>query len=242
MIIPGVNSEHAELFKIQQKNRGFKGFITPNPNCTVVGLAISLAPLEARFGIDHAHVVSMQAVSGAGRSPGVIALDVVDNIIPFIPNEEDKVANEALKICGTIKNDKIEPSSFRVIPTCTRVGVLEGHTEVVHIELKNEATYEEIAKVWGDLGADFLERGYPSAPKQLISLTEDPFRPQVRLDRDCGDGMSTVIGRLRSQDGKTSSKRWQYMLVSHNTKMGASKGCLLLAEHLVHEGWILAKE
>lgn len=241
VIIPGVNSEHAELFKVQQKNRGFKGFITPNPNCTVVGLAISLAPLESHFGIDHAHVVSMQAVSGAGRSPGVIALDVVDNIIPYIPNEEEKVSKEALKICGKIKDNKIEPSSFKVIPTCTRVGVLEGHTEVVHIELKQEATYSEISKIWGSLGAEFLEKGYPSAPKRLISLTEDPFRPQVRLDRDCGDGMSTVIGRLRSVDGKTSSKHWQYMLVSHNTKMGASKGCLLLAEHLVHEGWISSK-
>lgn len=236
LLVPGVNMDHVALLDRQRQKRGWKGFITPNPNCTVVGLAVTLAPLHRVFGIDRVHVVSMQAVSGAGRSPGVIALDVVDNIIPFIPNEEEKVVAEAQKILGTVTGDAITPASFGVSATCTRVGVLEGHTEAVHVELATEADEAAVVGAWRELGADFCAAGYPTAPPSLIHVHDDPFRPQVRLDRDAGGGMVTTVGRLRRDD--VSPRGWKYMLVSHNTKMGAAKGCVLVAEHLVDRGLI----
>ena len=120
LLLPGVNMDHLALLERQQA-RGWKGFIAPNPNCTTVGLAMTLAPLHRAFGIARVHMVSMQAVSGAGRSPGVGALDILDNIVPFIPKEEDKVATETQKILGTVQGDKVVQARFPVSCTCTRV-------------------------------------------------------------------------------------------------------------------------
>ncbi len=228
LLLPGINPEHIALLTAQSKNRGWKGFIAPNPNCTTVGLAIALAPLHKAFGIESVHMVSMQAVSGAGRSPGVIALDVIDNVIPHIPGEEEKVAAETLKVLGTLAKDTISPATFGISATCTRIAVLEGHTEVVHLTLSTPATAEQIATAWTEQGKGIA--GFPSAPEVLIQLQTDPFRPQVRLDRDAGDGMTTVLGRLRADPNVENG--WKFMLVSHNTKMGAAKGCVLMAEQL----------
>jgi len=236
LLLPGVNTDQASLLEVQRRRRGWKGFIAPNPNCTTVGLAITLAPLHRAFGVERVHMVSMQAVSGAGRSPGVVALDVIDNIIPFIPKEEEKVERETLKILGTLKGEAIVPAPFGVSSTCTRVGVLEGHTEVVHLELGKPASEAEIRGAWAEFGRDFCDAGYPTAPKSLIHYHSDPFRPQVRLDRDLGDGLTTAVGRLRPDH--TGKNAWKYMLVAHNTKMGAAKGCILVAEHLRAKGLI----
>jgi aspartate-semialdehyde dehydrogenase len=235
LLLPGINMDHIALLKLQRE-RGWKGFIAPNPNCTAVGLAISLAPLHRRFGVRKVHMVSLQSVSGAGRSPGVIGLDILDNIVPFIPKEEEKVAVETQKILGTVDGETIRPADFTVSCTCTRVAVLEGHTEAVHVELARAADEEEIADAWRSFGAEFVSRGYPSAPPALIHVHDDPFRPQVRLDRELGGGMTTSVGRLRRDAAVDNG--WKYVLVSHNTKMGAAKGCVLLAEHLLAEGVI----
>ena len=235
LLIPGVNMDHVELLQ-RQRARGWKGFIAPNPNCTTVGLAITLAPLHRAFGVRHVHMVSMQAVSGAGRSPGVIGLDILDNILPYIPKEEEKVQVETQKILGTLSGDTVVPADFPVSCTCTRVPVLEGHTEVVHVRLDRPAYADHIKAAWREFGAAFCAAGYPSAPRNLIHVHEDPFRPQVRLDRGLGGGLTTAVGRLRPDHSIENG--WQYMLVSHNTKMGAAGGCILLAEHLVAEGVI----
>jgi aspartate-semialdehyde dehydrogenase len=232
LLLPGINMDHAALLE-RQRARGWKGFIAPNPNCTAVGLAFSLAPLHRRFGVERVHMVSMQSVSGAGRSPGVVGLDILDNIVPFIPKEEEKVAAETQKILGTVDGDTIRPAGFTVSCTCTRVPVLEGHTEAVHVELDRPASEEEIADAWRSFGAEFVARGYPSAPPALIHVHDDPFRPQVRLDRDRGGGMTTSVGRLRRDTNVDNG--WKYLLVSHNTKMGAARGCILVAEHLLAE-------
>ncbi|MGN6106209.1 MAG: aspartate-semialdehyde dehydrogenase [Kofleriaceae bacterium] len=240
LILPGINHDHAKLIETQKQRRGWKGFILPNPNCTTVGLAYSLAPLHRQFGVQRVHMVSMQSVSGAGRSPGVIGLDILDNLIPYIPKEEDKVEKETLKILGTARSGvagwTIEPAAIPVSCTCTRVAVLEGHTEVVHVELAKQATETEIAHAWRSFGRELIEEGHPTAPPQLIHLHDDPFRPQPRLDRDLNDGMTTVIGRLRRDDHSPTG--WKYVLVSHNTKMVAAKGCVLVAEQLVASGVI----
>ena len=235
LLIPGVNMDHVALLRLQRE-RGWKGFIAPNPNCTAVGLAITLAPLHRRFGVRRVHMVSMQSVSGAGRSPGVGGLDILDNVVPYIPKEEEKVAVETQKILGTVSGETIQSADFSVSCTCTRVGVLEGHTEAVHVELAAECDEDAIAGAWREFGAEFVARGYPSAPPALIHVHDDPFRPQVRLDRDRGGGMTTSVGRLRRDHSVENG--WKYLLVSHNTKMGAAKGCVLLAEHLLAEGVI----
>jgi aspartate-semialdehyde dehydrogenase len=163
-------------------------------------------------------------------------LDGVDNIIPYIPKEEDKVEKETRKILGRFDGERIIPAEFGISCTCTRVGVLEGHTEVVHVQLEKEVDEAAIVAAWQGLGADFV--GYPSCPPALIHVHEDPFRPQVRLDRDMNNGMTTVVGRLRPDPHVKNG--WKYMLVSHNTKMGAASGCVLVAEHLVAQGFIRA--
>jgi aspartate-semialdehyde dehydrogenase len=236
ILIPGVNLGQAKLIEVQRRRRGWKGFITPNPNCTTVGLVITLAPLYERFGVKRVLMTSLQSCSGAGRSPGVIALDIVDNIIPYIAKEEEKVEKETRKILGRIDGEGIVPASFPVSCTCTRVPVIEGHTESVFVELEKPASEAEVKAAWREFGAGFVAKGYPSSPQAMIVVHEDPYRPQVRLDRDNDDGMATTVGRLR-KDGALENG-WKYLLVSHNTKMGAAKGSVLIAEDLIAEGWI----
>jgi aspartate-semialdehyde dehydrogenase len=236
VLVPGVNLSHTRLIEVQRKRRGWKGFIAPNPNCTAIGLVITLAPLHERFGIRRVLMTSLQSCSGAGRSPGVIALDIMDNIVPHIPKEEEKVERETRKVLGALVGDEIQPAAFPVSCTCTRVPVLEGHTESVFVELERPASEAEVKSAWREYGAAFTARGYHSSPRRLIHVLEDPFRPQVRLDRDTEDGMATTVGRLRRDEALGNG--WKYLLVSHNTKMGAAKGALLVAEHMVAEGLI----
>jgi aspartate-semialdehyde dehydrogenase len=238
ILIPGVNMAQAKLIETQRRRRGWKGFITPNPNCTTTGLAMTLAPLHERFGVERVIMTSLQSCSGAGRSPGVIGLDVIDNVIPFISGEEEKVQKEAKKILGAMTGETITPASFVVSCTCTRVPVLEGHTEAVFVELSKQASEAEVKGAWREFGAAFVAKGHPSAPRQLIHVNDDPFRPQPRLDRDAEDGMATVVGRLRRDEALANG--WKYVLVSHNTKMGAAKGAILVAEDLVAQGYIPA--
>jgi aspartate-semialdehyde dehydrogenase len=236
LLLPGVNMDHVGLVETMRKQRGWKGFVLPNPNCTTVGLAFSLAPLQRAFGIKRVHMVSLQSVSGAGRSPGVIALDIVDNIIPYIKSEEDKVPREAAKVLGSYEGGAIKPASFPMSVTCTRVPVLEGHTEAVHVELTRSVDAAAITKAWQGFGAEFVSAKYPSAPPSLIHVHEDPFRPQPRLDRNLNGGMTTSVGRLRPDPAVENG--WKFVLVSHNTRMGAARGCVLMAEHLRATGYV----
>jgi aspartate-semialdehyde dehydrogenase len=236
IFLPGVNWDHAALIDVQRKRRGWKGFITPGPNCTTVGLAMTLRPLDVTFGVEKVIMTSMQALSGAGRSPGVSGMDVLDNIIPYIPKEEEKVQTETLKILGRISGETITPAAMAVSCTCTRVNVLEGHTESVFVQLRRPARLEDVKAVWREFGTDLQALGLPSAPRRLIRVHDDPFRPQVRLDRDEEGGMTTVVGRLR--EDLAFSNGIKYMLVSHNTRMGAAKGAILVAEYLSKRGYL----
>ena len=231
LLIPGVSMDHAKLVTRQRKLRGWKGFVLPQPNCTVMGLAITLGPLHERFGVKRVSVVSMQGISGAGRSPGVAALDAIDNIIPYIPKEEEKVAVEARKLLGTVGRDRIVPADIEVSATCTRASVIEGHTESVSVELADKASPTDVARAFRSAGRSISKLGLPSMPEQLIRVHDDPFRPQPRLDRDAGGGMTTSVGRIRPEPLYRHGVK--YVLVSHNTKMGAARGSILVAEYLV---------
>jgi len=235
LIIPGVNHDHAPLIERQRQNRGWKGFIAPIPNCTTTGLAISIKPIMDAFGLRIVLMTSLQALSGAGRSPGVIGLDILDNVIPYIPKEEEKVQKETLKILGKYMGDHVEPAGFKVSCTCTRVNVRDGHTECVFLSTEKNATVDEVKSVLRKFKG-CSDMGLPSSPKRMIVVHEDPFRPQPRLDRNTEDGMATVVGRVREDPALENGIK--YVLLSHNTKMGAAKGAVLLAELLYKEGYI----
>ena len=232
ILIPGINDEHIELLFKQKKNRGWNGFIAPLPNCTTTGLAISLKPLIDDFGVKNVFMTSMQALSGAGRSPGVIALDILDNVIPYIPKEEEKVQIETKKILGRYDDrySRIISNDLKVSCTCTRVPVSDGHTEIVFVEMSKKIDLESVAKQMNDFSKNVSIKGLPSSPEEYLIINDDPSRPQPRIDREVNDGMTTIIGRLRKDS--VFENGIKYVLLTHNEKMGSAKGAVLLAELL----------
>ena len=234
VIVPGVNHEHAPLVKRQQRERGWKGYVAPIPNCTTTGLVMALAPLARRFGLRSVIMTSMQALSGAGRSPGVHSMDILDNVIPYIPKEEEKVARETCKILGSLEGDRIAPLELPVSAHCNRVNVRDGHTECVSAGLGRSAGLDEVRDAMASFGRDFTDLGLPSSPPELCRVLDDPYRPQPRIDRDTHDGMTAVVGRVREDSVLPNGVK--FVVLSHNTKLGAAKGATLVAEYLVHCG------
>jgi aspartate-semialdehyde dehydrogenase len=236
LLVPNVNMDHADLLHRQRKDRGWKGFIVPIPNCTVTGLVIALKPLADRFGLDRVVVTTMQGMSGAGRSPGVMGLDILDNVIPFIAKEEEKVEKELHKIFGALSGQAIRPNPAIVSATCTRANVMEGHTEAVFAGLQKPASVDEVKGALRQCPNEAHEMKLPSAPAEWIHVHEDPFRPQPRLDRNRGNGMTTTVGRVRPDPALSNGVK--FLLVSHNTKMGAAAGAVLVAEYLEVKGYM----
>lgn len=233
LLIPGVNSDHVAMIEKQQKNRGWKGFVIPIPNCTTYGLACSLAPIYKKFGVKGVVMTSMQATSGAGRNGGVLSLDMLDNLVPYIPKEEEKVEIETQKILGKLENDLVTDASFGVSCTCTRVPVTDGHTETVFVATDKKVSSDEVLEAFRTYETGL--EGLPSAPANFYHVHDDPFHPQPRIDRDKDGGMSTHIGRVREDKVLGGVK---YVLLSHNTKAGAAKGAILIAEYLCRNGII----
>ena len=230
ILIPGINDDHADLLKKQQEERQWSGFIAPLPNCTTTGLAITLKPLIDSFGVKSVFMTSMQALSGAGRSPGVIALDILDNVIPYIPKEEEKVQIETKKILGKYdkQSKEISVNDVKVSCTCTRVPVSDGHTEVVFVETIENTDPLSVKKKMMEFSEHVSIKNLPSAPRDYIVVNDDPTRPQPRVDREINDGMTTVVGRLRKDS--VFDNGIKYVLLTHNEKMGSAKGAVLLAE------------
>jgi len=236
VLIPEVNAEHAGLIKVQQKGRGWKGFVVPGPNCTTMGLAITLKPIADSFGIKNVFMTSMQALSGAGY-PGVPSLDIIDNIIPYISKEEEKVEQEAVKILGKCSGSSVANAGFRISCTCTRANVSDGHTESVFVETEKHAAVEDVSAAMERFNSECKKKfGHlPSAPERTIVIKEEENRPQPRLDRELGGGMSTVVGRIRKD--AVFENGVKYVLLSHNTKKGAAKGEVMAAEYLHKAGY-----
>jgi aspartate-semialdehyde dehydrogenase len=234
IIIPGINEEHIDLLKVQRKQRKWEGFICPLPNCTTTGLVITLKPIMESAGLRSVIMTSMQAISGAGRSPGVVALDILDNVIPYIPKEEEKVQVETKKILGKLDKNSISPAALKVSCTCTRVPVLDGHTESVFVETEKSLEPDEVKRLMINFSDSVTIRGLPSAPRDYIVVHDDPTRPQPRIDREINDGMTTVVGRLRKDS--VFDHGIKYVLLSHNEKMGSAKGAVLMAELLKDKG------
>lgn len=230
LIIPEVNPEHLKLVEFQKKNRGWKGFIATDPNCSTIQLVMTLKPLM-QFGLKQVMVTTMQALSGAGY-PGVASLDIIDNVVPYISNEEDKLENEPLKILGTIEENKIKNAELSVSSSCNRVNVKDGHLESVFISFGSNPSLEEIEEAFVSFKGEPQNLNLPSAPKNPIVVRQEKNRPQPRFDRDEGDGMSVVVGRIRNDPIMTL----KYMCLGHNTIRGGAGAGILSAELAVAKG------
>lgn len=232
LVIPEVNPEHLELIEVQRKNRGWDdGFIVTNPNCSTIALTLTLKPLYDEFDIERVYVSTMQAVSGAGYN-GVPSMAIVDNLVPFIGGEEEKMESETLELLGDLDDGKLNPAPFGISTSCHRVAVVDGHTEAVFIEMADDFSVEEVEESFREF------RGLPqkldlfSAPATPVIVREEDDRPQPRMDRNAQRGMAVSVGRIRKDEVFSNSLK--YVLVGHNTIRGAAGASILNAE-LINE-------
>lgn len=233
LVIPEINPEHIELIEVQRRQRNWTGAIVTNSNCTSMPLTIALAPLR-QFHPTRLHVVSMQAISGAGY-PGVSALDIFDNVIPYIKNEEDKLKEEPRKMLGYLNGETIERLDVIISAACNRVPVIDGHLVSIAVHLKTHPTLNEIHNAWREFRGNDIVRALPSAPHYPIEIAMTADRPQPRRDREAGNGMTTVVGRLRECEALDGV---EFVALSHNTIRGAAGGSILNAELLVKMGYV----
>ena len=233
LVIPEVNPDHIKLIECQSWRRKNGGFVVTNPNCSAIGLVLALAPLHRRFQIETVMAVTMQAVSGAGY-PGVASLDILGNVIPYIPNEEEKMEQETHKLLGTLNGAGIIPAPFKMSAQCNRVAVEDGHTESVSLKFKNKAEAAEVLGAWVEFRGVPQERNLPSAPAIPVQYVDSKDRPQPRLDVETGHGMTTTVGRLRP----CGVLDWKFTVLSHNTIRGAAGAALLNAELLKDQGYL----
>ena len=230
LVIPELNTDHLALIEVQKEKRGWNGFIMTNPNCSAIVLTMSLKPLM-KYGIKEVRVSTMQAVSGAGYA-GVPSMAIMDNVIPFIEKEEDKMESEPQKILGTMEGSEIKNATFSVCASCHRVPVVDGHTEAVWVKFEGSVSEEEVKKAFKDFSTDIKT---PFAPEKPIILREERDRPQPKLDRDAGRGMSVSVGRIRRGQMESEVK---YIAQGHNTIRGAAGASILNAEVLVERRYI----
>jgi len=229
LLVPEINPGHLKLIP-EQRQRGWKGAIVTNPNCTAVVLVMALAPLKP-FGIRRVLMTSMQAISGAGY-PGVPGMDINANVIPFVSGEEEKVEQETQKILGEFVCDHIEPLAARVSAHCNRVPVTDGHTETVSVELAAKPTAADLRAAFDSFRGLPQERGLPSAPARPVIYLEEPNRPQPRRDVERERGMAVFVGRLRP----CPVLDFKFVALGHNTIRGAAGAAVLNAELMHSEG------
>jgi len=232
LLLPEINADHIHLVKYQRQNKGWSGCIVTNPNCTSTGLTITLKALDDAFGVRKVFVVSLQALSGAGY-PGVPSLDIMDNVIPNVGNggEEEKVEWEPRKMLGTLNDDRIDLADILFSAHTNRVAVIDGHTVCASVELENSVEPDVAIQALRDFTAPPSARDLPSSPRPVIEVREEADRPQPRLDRLTGKGMTTVVGRVR-RDPILDLK---FVVLSHNTIRGAAGASIYNAELLFNE-------
>ena len=236
LVVPEVNAEHLELLKIQRRTRGWRKGIATTPNCTVTGLAIVLKALATGYPVTKAVVSTMQAVSGAGY-PGVSSLLIIENVIPYIRDEEEKVIRESRKILGRVEAESVLPLGLPLAVTCNRVSTLDGHLETLYCEFSERVDPSQVESLLRRFKGVPQEMGLPTSPEAPIIVTKEKDRPQPRLDRLAGSvpGMSVVVGRVREGVDDHSI---QLTLLSHNTIRGASGNAILTAELMQAKGYL----
>jgi aspartate-semialdehyde dehydrogenase len=234
LLVPEVNPDHLNLIKAQRQKRGWTGAIVTNPNCSTIGLVMALAPIDRAFGVRRLIVATMQALSGAGY-PGHSAIDMLGNVIPYIGGgEEEKVETEPRKIMGRLEGDRVRFSDFTISAHTNRVFVEDGHMECVSVELERKGSPDEVATVLSEFTSLPQELKLPSAPERPVMVATERDRPQPRFDRDAGDGMSAVVGRIRP----CPVFDIRFIVLSHNTVRGAAGAAILNAELMKAQGFL----
>lgn len=234
LVIAELNPDHLELIPVQRRKRGWRGAIVTNANCSTIALAMALGPLQQEYPLDRVHVVTMQALSGAGY-PGVPSLDILANVVPYIGGEEDKIESEGQKILGRLRGGRIEHADFRVSAQANRVAVEEGHLECVSISFRGKApSMDEVRSCWSQFRGEPQRLGLPSAPPQPVVVRNEPDRPQPRLDVWTQKGMATVIGRLRP----CPLLDYKFLVLGHNTVRGAAGASILNAEYVFRDRFL----
>jgi aspartate-semialdehyde dehydrogenase len=227
LTIPEVNADHLGLLEVQRDNRGWDGALLKNPNCSTITMVPTLAALDG-FGLERVHVSTLQAVSGAGYS-GVTSMEIIDNVLPHIGGEAAKMETESRKLLGSFDGVEIELHDAEVSASCNRVPTIDGHLENVWADLSDDPTSEEITAVMGEYPSIDLH----SSPEQLIEVFDEPDRPQPRMDRMLGGGMSVAVGGIEE-----TTHGIQYNCLAHNTLRGAAGASVLNGELLLEEGYI----
>ncbi len=231
LLIPEVNHQHLNLLARQRQRYTSGGFIVTNPNCSAVALALALAPLHAAFGISAAMATTLQALSGAGY-PGVPSLDILDNVLPYIGGEEEKMEAETQKILGRYVDARIQPAPMAVSAQCHRVNVADGHMVAVRVKLSRQAELNDLRDALASFHSLPQELGLHSAPRFPIVVRDEVDRPQPKLDRDAGNGMTVTVGRLLPD----AVLDYRFVALGHNTIRGAAGAAILNAELLIALG------
>jgi aspartate-semialdehyde dehydrogenase len=237
LVVPEINPEHLDLIERQRAERGSPGAIVTNPNCSTIGLVLALKPLQDAFGIRVVNVVTLQAVSGAGL-PGIASMQILDNLVPYISGEEEKMQAETRKILGRLETGGIVEHDVRISAQCNRVPVIDGHTLCVSVALERPAEPTEVRRVLESFTGLPQELQLPSAPDKPIHCLDATDGPQPRLHRGLGGGMAAVVGRIRP----CPAADIKFVVLSHNTLRGAAGGALLLAELIAAQGLVAGQE
>ena len=233
LLLPEVNHEHVGLIDMQRANRGWTtGALIANSNCTTMPIVMALAPLR-QFSITKLHIVSEQAISGAGY-PGVASLDIIDNVIPYVPGDEGKMETEPLKILGAFNGESIDEYQMRIGATATRVAIIDGHLTNLSIAFEQNPSIDDILDAWANYGSPADVAILPSAPERPVQYLPQIDRPQPRRDRMAGNGMMTSIGRLR----ECPILDYKFAALAHNTIRGAAGCSVLNAELLAVKGYL----
>jgi aspartate-semialdehyde dehydrogenase len=234
LLIPEVNPDHLGLLDVQLQSPGSNGgYLVTNPNCSTIVLALALAPLQSAFGIEAVAATTLQAISGAGY-PGVASLDITDNVLPFIEHEEEKIQRETRKILGVYTGERVEDAPMSVSAQCHRVNVSDGHTVAVRVKLSRPAKLSEVRDAFEAFTGVPQSLGLYSAPSRPLIVRDEPDRPQPRLDRDAGKGMSVTVGRI-AQDAVLD---YRFVALGHNVVRGAAGAAILNGELLIARGWL----
>jgi aspartate-semialdehyde dehydrogenase len=233
LLIPEVNPGHTALIDVQRRRRGWKGLLVTSANCSATQLALGLKPLHDAFGLRKLNVVTLQAVSGAGY-PGVSSMDILDNVIPYIGGEEEKMEREPLRLLGTLAGEQIVDPPLVVSVQCNRVPVRDGHLECVSVEFERQASVSQVIAALEAFRGPAQVADLPSTPAQPIVVRQEADRPQPILDRDAGNGTSISVGRVRP----CPLFDVKFVLLGHNTVRGAAGGSIHNAELLVAQHWI----
>lgn len=231
LLIPEVNHEHLGLLERQRGTYPKGGFIVTNPNCSTIMIALALAPLHAAFGVESCVATTLQALSGAGY-PGVASLDILDNVLPFIGGEEEKIETETVKILGRFNESRIDPAPMAVSAQCHRVNVADGHMAAVRVKFVRKPTLDALRDALTNFSSLPQELGLHSAPAAPIQIRDEENRPQPKFDRDAGRGMTITAGRIKPD----SVLDYRFVVLSHNTIRGAAGAAILNAELLVALG------